>query len=261
MGSAMLEVKTYTCAGPQPGFIKGEETHHNYVLIGAETGAFDYGIGTFHGRASFGDLVFCPPGTVFRRQSLGDISFHIFQFTALSGADGALSGLPVGNVSIGDVNRLSSTYSYLRKSWVAYGGGSGMIHYASHMLLDLLYLCEEERKQALHRKKMTDPLMKQAASSIHRQLSGEIRMQHIAECLGIMPSELTRRFRLAYGCTPVEYATRLRLEEAKRLLRETNDTLEAIASRCGYENGSYLCRVFRAKVGMTPSAFRHDHQI
>lgn len=261
MRSAMLEVKTYTCAGPQPGFIKCEETHLNYVLIGAETGAFDYGIGPHHGRASYGDLVFCPPSTVFRRQSLGTISFHVFQFNALAEADDVLSGLPVGKVSVGDVNRLASTYSYLRKGWLEYGGISGMIPYAGHMLMDLLYLCEEERKHALHRKKTADPLVQQAAGYMHRDLSGEIRMQHIASRLGIKPSELTRRFRLAYGCTPVEYATRLRLEEAKRLLRETNDTLEVIASLCGYENGSYLCRVFRSKIGMTPSAFRHDHQI
>jgi AraC-like DNA-binding protein len=257
----MFQVNSYTCAGPQPGFIKPEETVQNYVLLGVEAGTFDYGVGEMSGRASFGDLVVSPPGTVFRRRSLGEISFHVFQFTALAGSDDTLPEPPAGKVSIGDVNRLSSTYSYLRKSWHEYGGASGMTHFTGHMLMDLLYMCEQERKNTLNRKKTTDPLMQQAAGYIHRHLFGEISMRHIAAQLGIKPSELSRRFRLAYGCVPVEYATRLRLEEAKRLLRETNDTLEAIASRCGYENGAYLCRVFRAKIGITPSAFRNDHQI
>jgi transcriptional regulator GlxA family with amidase domain len=164
-------------------------------------------------------------------------------------------------VTIGDVNRLSSTYAYLRKNWLQFGSKSHQHHLSGHLLMDLLHLCDLERQYAQKRKKTSDPLMQQAAGHIHRNLLGEIHMQGIAAKLGIKPSELTRRFRLEYGVVPVEYATRLRLEEAKRLLLETNDTLEAIASRCGYENGSYLSRVFRSKIGMNASDFRHMNQI
>jgi transcriptional regulator GlxA family with amidase domain len=86
-------------------------------------------------------------------------------------------------------------------------------------------------------------------------------MKRIADNLGLKPSDLTRRFRLEYGVAPIEYATNLRLEEAKKLLLETDYTLDTIASLCGYENGSYLGRVFRSKVGINPSDFRRNNPI
>ncbi|MFE5318524.1 helix-turn-helix domain-containing protein [Paenibacillus sp. NPDC056579] len=50
-------------------------------------------------------------------------------------------------------------------------------------------------------------------------------------------------------------------QKVKKLLLETNYTLDAIASMCGYENGSYLSRVFRSKMGMNASEFRKNNQI
>ncbi|MDF2718513.1 MAG: AraC family transcriptional regulator [Paenibacillus sp.] len=259
MCNCAMNLQTYTCAGPQPGFMKAEEILPLYVLLGMESGSFDYGIGQQTGRASFGDLVLAPPGAVFKRKSLGEIAFHVFYFAPPAEAN-LLDKLPIGKISVTDVSRLSSTYASLRKSWRDFGANTRRSDLTGHLLMDLLYMCELERQYASSRTKISDPLMQRAAGRIHRQLFGELNMQGIASELGIKPSELTRRFRLAYGVAPVEYATRLRLAEVKRLLRETTETLDAIACRCGYESGTYLSRVFRAKLGVTPSAFRHYNQ-
>ncbi|TMV48287.1 helix-turn-helix transcriptional regulator [Paenibacillus mesophilus] len=260
MCNCAMKLQTYTCAGPQPGFMKAEEILPLFVLIGVESGSFDFGIGQQTGRASFGDLVLAPPGAVFRRKSHGEIAFHVFYFSPPPETS-LLDKLPVGKVSVADVSRLSSTYASLRKAWREFGASIRQLDLTGHLLMDLLYMCELERQYVSTRtKKVTDPLMQRAAGRIHRQLFGRLNMQGIAAELGIKPSELTRRFRLAYGVAPVEYATRLRLDEVKRLLRETNETLDAIACRCGYESGTYLSRVFRSKLGVTPSAFRHYNQ-
>ncbi|RKN85494.1 helix-turn-helix domain-containing protein [Paenibacillus ginsengarvi] len=259
-----IHIKSYVCAGPQPGFLKAEETVPFYVLLGAEAGAFEYGVGDDCGRASFGDVVIVPPDTMFRRQSLEDsITFHVFNFDFTEEAStGHGSSLPTGKITIGDATRLSSTYGYLRKAHRELDYAPNKRSLCGHLLADLLQLCELERHNGLKRKRMIglDPLMQQAAGYIHRNVFGEMSLHRIASALGIKPSELTRRFRLAFGTSPIEYATRLRLEEVQRLLRETNETLDAIAARCGYENGSYLSRVFHAKIGVAPSAFRKRYQ-
>lgn len=260
MCNCAMNLRTYTCAGPQPGFMKAEETLPLYVLLGVESGTFDYGVGQQTGRASFGDLVFVPPEVAFKRKSLGEIAFHVFYFAPPPDAS-LLAKLPPGKVSVADVSRLASTYASLRKSWNDFGADTRLSDLTGHLLMDLLYMCELERQYVLSRTKISDPLMQQAAGRIHRQLFGRLHLQGVAAELGIKPSELTRRFRLAYGVAPVEYATRLRLAEVKRLLRETNETLDAIAYRCGYESGTYLSRVFRSKTGVTPSAFRHYNQL
>ncbi|TBL72375.1 helix-turn-helix domain-containing protein [Paenibacillus thalictri] len=255
------EFNQYVYAGPQPGFIKPEETYKQYVILGVEAGSFDYAVGRHTGKASFGDLVFVPPGTNFKRRSHGEITFHLLTFSSLFEPNPVFETLPVGKVTVGDVSRLSSTYTYLRKLWQQFGSESHKTNLAHHMLIDLLHLSELERIYTLKRKKKTDPQMQQAAGYIHRNLFDEVNMNQIAQKLGIRPSELTRRFRMEYDASPVEYATRLRLEEVKRLLLETNYTLEAIASLCGYENGSYLSRVFRSKIGINASEFRKNNQI
>jgi AraC-like DNA-binding protein len=259
----IVEVKYYVCAGPQPGFLIPEETYNHYVLLGVEKGVFEYRVGQHFGRASFGDLVFTPPGTAFKRKSLlEEIMFHLFIFRFTENANSVIGHFPVGKVSINDGGRIASTYGYLRKAWRDYGSASiETVPVVGHMLMDLIHLSEMEQRHTMRRKKKSDPLMQQAAGHFHRQLFDDFNMQDIAAKLSITPSELTRRFRLEYGATPIEYTTRLRLEEAKRLLRETNDTMDDISSRCGFDNGSYLSRVFRSKIGISPSEFRRNHQM
>ncbi|MCS7460078.1 AraC family transcriptional regulator [Paenibacillus doosanensis] len=254
-------MKFYVYAGPQPGFIKPEEIHKQHVILGVETGAFEYGVGKHTGKASFGDLVFVPSGVLFKRRSFGEITFHMLNYSPMLEPDPTFDSLPVGKVTVSDVNRLSSTYAYLRKAWREHGSESYKTKIANHMLMDLLHLGDMEGQYAQKRRKRTDPQMRQAAGYIHHNLFSGLTMKRIAEMLGIRQSELTRRFRLEYGLSPKEYATRLKLEEVKRLLLETNYTMDAISSMCGYENGSYLSRVFRAKMGINASEFRKNSQI
>jgi AraC-like DNA-binding protein len=253
-------VRKYTYAGPQPGFMRAEETYPNYVLLGVEEGAFNFAVGDLTGRSSPGDIVICPPGAVFQRKSLGRIAFHVFGFSLPEKPHMLPLELSVGKVTVSDLSRLTSTYSYLRRTWHEYGNESFKMGVTAHLLLDLLYMCDAERQRSFERTKSVDPLMQLALTLIHQHLYGESSMRRFAAELGILPSELTRRFRYTYGMTPMEYATRQKLEKVKRMLQETNETLDVIAYRCGYENGAYLSRVFRAKTGMTPSSFRKNHQ-
>ncbi|WP_239625121.1 AraC family transcriptional regulator [Paenibacillus sp. H1-7] len=261
MFTPVYELNQYVYAGPQPGFIKPEEVYKQHVILGMEAGSFEYGVGKHSGKASFGDLLFVPPGVLFKRKSFGEITFHLLTFSLMFEPDPVFDSLPVGKVTIGDVNRLSSTYSYLRKTWTEHGLQSSTTKLANHMLMDLLHLGDMEQQYIRKRKRKTDPQMQQAAGYIHRNLFDGLNLHHIAERLGIQPSELTRRFRLEYGTSPMDYATHLKLQEVKKLLLETNYTLDAIASMCGYENGSYLSRVFRSKMGMNASEFRKNNQI
>jgi AraC-like DNA-binding protein len=257
----LYELDMCTFIGPRQEFLKSEEVHRPFVIIGVESGVFDYAVGEQTGRASYGDLVFVPPGTLFKRKALEEITFHMLCFTAIAEHHPVFDSLPVGKVKISDLNRLSSTYSYLRNLWREYGSQAKKTSLAVHMLMDLLHLSILEANIVQKRKKATDPRMQRAVGYIQRHLLNELKIKDIADHLDIVPSDLTRRFRLEYGMTPMEYVTRLRLEEVKKLLLETDHTLDAIAALCGYESGSYLSRVFRAKVGINASDFRNKNQI
>jgi AraC family transcriptional regulator len=63
-------------------------------------------------------------------------------------------------------------------------------------------------------------------------------------------------FRRETGETPHQYVSRLRLEEAARLLRATDQTVLQIAIAVGFENASHFSVQFKRDYGVTPLAYR-----
>ncbi|WP_168121233.1 AraC family transcriptional regulator [Paenibacillus sp. HB172176] len=251
----------YVHAGPQPSFRFAEQTLDHDALIAVEQGGFEYEIGEETGSAAFGDLVFCPAETCFKRRATSEIMFHHIHL-GRSEEDDSAESLPSGKVSIGDVNRLASTLRYLRELYHGdYPEAMRRKAIYGQYVPELLWLCELESYQADLRTQRNDPIMEQALRELHLHAFEPISAGQVAAKLKLHPSLFSRRFKEAYGVSPVSYVTRLRLEEAKRLLLETDEKLEWIADRCGYESGSYFCRVFSSKVGMNPSAFRLSYRL
>lgn len=81
-------------------------------------------------------------------------------------------------------------------------------------------------------------------------------VQAMIERSGLTERSFTRRFKRATGMGPMEYVHTLRLEESKHLLETTADPVEAVAEAVGYEDASFFGRLFRRKVGLTPTQYR-----
>ncbi len=73
---------------------------------------------------------------------------------------------------------------------------------------------------------------------------------------GLPERTFMRRFEKATGLSPLQYVHSLRLEEAKQMLETGDLPIEAIAQEIGYEDASFLARMFRRKVGLTPAEYR-----
>lgn len=70
---------------------------------------------------------------------------------------------------------------------------------------------------------------------------------------------LEYRFQKLLGCTPHQEILRVRLDQARRLLSETDLTLQAIARRTGFQQAEYFSAAFKKAVGVSPSDFRRRH--
>jgi len=70
-----------------------------------------------------------------------------------------------------------------------------------------------------------------------------------------------RRFTLATGLAPIDYVQRLRVEDAKRRLERTEDPIDEISWRVGYEDPAFFRRLFKRTTGMTPGAYRKRFRI
>lgn len=70
-----------------------------------------------------------------------------------------------------------------------------------------------------------------------------------------------RRFTAATGLAPIAYVQRLRIEEAKRRLERTDDPVDEIGWRVGYEDPAFFRRLFKRTTGLTPGAYRKRFRI
>ena len=48
----------------------------------------------------------------------------------------------------------------------------------------------------------------------------------------------------------------MRIEAAQRLVLHREDTLDVVASLCGFSGANYLCRVFKKETGQAPAQWR-----
>lgn len=92
-----------------------------------------------------------------------------------------------------------------------------------------------------------------------QRLSRKITVQELADFVGRNRSYLIAVFREYTGMGPGAYITRLRIDEAKRLLTVSGKSLGSIAEALGFSSQSYFQNVFKKEVGETPLAYRRSH--
>lgn len=99
-------------------------------------------------------------------------------------------------------------------------------------------------------------LIKRAIRYLHVHFAEPVDYAALAGELNIHPVHLSRQFKKETGKTMSRYVQELRLNEAKRLLKERPDPIEQIAGQCGFENAPYFSHVFKKATGMTPRQWR-----
>lgn len=83
-----------------------------------------------------------------------------------------------------------------------------------------------------------------------------IRVQDIADYIGITRSYLTHIFKQRLNISPQEYILNHRLEQGRRLLCTTNLSIQEIAEQIGYENPLTFSKIFKNFFGLSPKHYR-----
>ncbi|MBA4688857.1 MAG: helix-turn-helix domain-containing protein [Candidatus Galacturonibacter soehngenii] len=86
-----------------------------------------------------------------------------------------------------------------------------------------------------------------------------IRVQDIAEYIGINRSYLTSIFKKQLGISPQEYLVSFRLKKSAELLINTNLSISEISNSIGYENPLTFSKIFKQTYGMCPKIYRENN--
>lgn len=91
---------------------------------------------------------------------------------------------------------------------------------------------------------------------INDNFRDKISVEEISFKFGYNKSYFCRKFKSITGTNIMNYIMILRLEEAKKMLKETNEVIMHIAENCGFVDFPYFCRSFKRHYGKTPSEYR-----
>ncbi|WP_167769035.1 helix-turn-helix domain-containing protein [Nocardia sp. CS682] len=92
---------------------------------------------------------------------------------------------------------------------------------------------------------------------MRERLAEPLTLADIAAEVHLSVYHFIRVFREAIGETPHRFLTRLRIEQAQRLLSTTDLTVGQIADRCGFASPGALSSAFLSQVGVRPSVYRN----
>ncbi len=86
----------------------------------------------------------------------------------------------------------------------------------------------------------------------------DISLDFLARNLAISKNYLCKIFHDSTGKTPIEYLIELRMEDARKRLVETNNSVSEIAKKVGYRDPLYFSKEFRKKYGQSPLQYRNS---
>jgi transcriptional regulator GlxA family with amidase domain len=102
----------------------------------------------------------------------------------------------------------------------------------------------------------TDALIGDCQAWIAENYARADPVASMTERSGLKPRTFARRFRAATGYQPMDYVQAIRIEEAKKLLEANYAKVEEIGHIVGYDDPTFFRRLFKRRVGMTPTAYR-----
>ena len=98
--------------------------------------------------------------------------------------------------------------------------------------------------------------IREVQETIEAEPGGPHSIEDLARRAAMSPRHFTRVFTAEIGEAPGQYVERIRTEAARRQLEETDDTVVAIAARCGFGTAETMRRNFLRRVGVSPDQYR-----
>lgn len=99
--------------------------------------------------------------------------------------------------------------------------------------------------------------LKKIVDYVNKNLSDEdMRLTLLAENMNMNPNYISQLFKKELGCGYHAYLNQVRVEKAKKYLRQTNEPISVVAELVEFSDYRIFTKIFKGIVGVTPSQFR-----
>jgi len=104
-------------------------------------------------------------------------------------------------------------------------------------------------------------LLLQTKSYIDEHYAENLSLEQLTRISLMQKSYFMHQFKKYFGTSPIRYLNRVRIENAKLLLVNTDMPVTEIAADVGFNTPAYFSEMFLRDVGFTPSAFRNRNSL
>jgi transcriptional regulator GlxA family with amidase domain len=126
-----------------------------------------------------------------------------------------------------------------------------------------MLVCERHRTDAemqvipmWSRKVEVQPKLKEVLQLMEANLEEPLSLKDLAEYVNLSRRQLERLFIKHLHSTPSRYYLKLRLDRARRLLKQTSRSIVEITSMCGFVSTTHFSRCYRKYMGVSPKSDR-----
>ncbi|RTE10865.1 helix-turn-helix domain-containing protein [Paenibacillus whitsoniae] len=103
----------------------------------------------------------------------------------------------------------------------------------------------------------TAAIVREAIAYMKAGYQDDLTRDFMARRASLSPSYFSSIFKKHTGYSPIQYLTRIRIDKAKQLLKESRLPIKQVAEEVGFVDSFYFTRLFTRETGLTPSHYRH----
>ncbi len=112
------------------------------------------------------------------------------------------------------------------------------------------------RNMKTAKERQSETIMEKAQTYIREHFQKDLTLDEVSRAVDISPYYFSKLFKQETGENFIEYLTKVRIGNAKELLKNQEYSIKEVCVRSGYGDPNYFSRIFKKYEGVTPSEYR-----
>ena len=182
------------------------------------------------------------------------------EFVLFEASEEFLEHLELEDMAFGEVGEGAGISSVVKMSTYALEYYHDRLRICAAVYASLAKIARDSMISRLERFDTLSDRLAPALLQIEQRYMEPLTVSILAHSCSMSESVFTRSFKRVYGCTPVQYLIKVRLEAAKELIAATDKSFEEIAKDCGFKTAKYFGDMLKKNEHITPRELRNMYQ-